>query len=299
MSIETSNFKSPEGEAKSFAAYQATLDCWPVAYEELEAATRFGATHVIVSGRADAMPIVLLHGQDSSATSWIYNVADLSRDFCCYAVDTIGDLGKSKPTSLPASRKDYADWLSDVLDALQAETADMMGLSYGGFLAVNLALAQPKRVRRMGLLAPGITNFGSMTLQWANYGLPMMVHPSRTTIRRFINGASTKGYVQDDPVYEQMIVGMTQLRHASFLRPVFEDQEFSHISAPTLLLIGDHEIMYEPRKAVQRARQLIPNLQAELVAGAGHMLNSDQPEIVNKRILQFLQQAVCESKGPA
>jgi len=69
--------------------------------------------------------------------------------------------------------------------------------------------------------------------------------------------------------------------------------------APTLLLIGDHEIMYEPRKAVQRARQLIPNLQAELVAGAGHMLNSDQPEIVNKRILQFLQQAVCESKSPA
>jgi pimeloyl-ACP methyl ester carboxylesterase len=297
MSAETSVFKSPEGEAKSLAAYQATLDCWPVAYEELDVATRFGATHVIVSGRAGAMSIVLLHGQDSSATSWIYNVADLSRHFRCYAVDTVGDLGRSKPSSLPASRKDYADWLSDVLDALQLETADVMGLSYGGFLAANLALAQPKRVRRMVLLAPGITNFGPMTLQWANYGLPMMMHPSRTTIRRFINGASTKGYSEDDPVHEQMIVGMTQLRHASFLRPVFEDQEFSQISAPTLLLIGDREIEYEPRNAVQRARKLIPNLQAELVAGAGHILNSDQPEIVNKRILEFLQQDVHEYKS--
>jgi pimeloyl-ACP methyl ester carboxylesterase len=288
MSPEKSVFKSPEGEAKSLAAYDAALACWPVPYEERDIATRFGATHLVVSGPMGAKPLVLLHGQDSSATSWLHNIADLSRDFRCYAVDTVGDLGKSKPTRMPASRKDYADWLSDVFEAVKIASADVMGLSYGGSLAVNFALAQPLRVRRMVLLAPGITNFGPMTLQWANYGLPMMLHPSRYTIRRFINGASIKGYSVEDPVQEQMIVGMANLRNGSFMRPVFSDQELGQISAPTLLLIGDHEIMYEPRKAIQHAMELIPNLQAELIRDAGHMLNGDQPEIVNRRILKFL-----------
>lgn len=292
MSPNISVFKSPEGEAKSLAAYQAALACWPVPYEELDVSTRFGATHIVVSGRKGAKPIVLLHGQDSSATSWLHNITDLSREFRCYALDTLGDLGKSRPTRQPANRKEYADWLSEVSEALQFESAEVIGLSYGGFLSVNFALAHPRQVRRMVLLAPGIPNFGPMTVQWANYGMPMTLMPSRNTIRRFINGASTKGYLAEDPVYEQMIVGMTSLRHASFLRPVFADQELGQISAPTLLLIGDHEIMYEPRRAVARATQLWPNLRAELVPGAGHMLNSDQPETVNRQILQFLQQDV-------
>jgi pimeloyl-ACP methyl ester carboxylesterase len=99
---------------------------------------------------------------------------------------------------------------------------------------------------------------------------------------------SKNGYQADDPVYEQMIVGMPQLRHPTFVRPVFSDAELRELRAPTLLLIGDHEIMYEPRRALERATQLLPNLRAELVPNAGHMLNSDQPAVVDERMLQFL-----------
>jgi pimeloyl-ACP methyl ester carboxylesterase len=120
MSPDVSIFKSVDGEAKSVAVYAAALACWPVPFEELDAATRLGATHVVRSGPATAKPLILLHGQDSSATSWLYNMADLSKAFQCYAIDTPGDFGKSRPTRLPASRVDYADWLRDVFDALPA-----------------------------------------------------------------------------------------------------------------------------------------------------------------------------------
>ena len=85
-----------------------------------------------------------------------------------------------------------------------------------------------------------------------------------------------------------MIVGMINMRHVSFMRPVFVDEEFKQMTAPTLLLIGDHEIMYEPQKALDCATRLIPNLQVELILDANHMLNSDQPERVDARILKFL-----------
>src|SRR5262249_8331666 len=55
-------FKTPEGQAAYLAAYDTAMGKWPVPYRELELPTRFGPTHVVVSGRADAPPLVLLHG---------------------------------------------------------------------------------------------------------------------------------------------------------------------------------------------------------------------------------------------
>jgi pimeloyl-ACP methyl ester carboxylesterase len=57
---------------------------------------------------------------------------------------------------------------------------------------------------------------------------------------------------------------------------------------PILLLVGDHEIMYEPMKAVQQAKQRFPNIQAELIRDAGHFLLADQPGEVNRKVLAFL-----------
>ncbi len=62
------------------------------------------------------------------------------------------------------------------------------------------------------------------------------------------------------------------------------------MTVPTLLLIGDHEIMYEPHKAIDVATRLIPGLQSELIPNANHMLNSDQAVRVNQLITDFLNQ---------
>jgi pimeloyl-ACP methyl ester carboxylesterase len=285
-------FKTPEGEAKSYSAYESTLTHWSVPYQEFDLPTHLGITHIIASGPTEANPMILLHGQDSTATSWIYNICELSQIFRIYAVDTIGDMGKSKPSRLPKSRQDYADWLNDIFDGLKLESADLVGYSYGGFLATNFAIANPERVTRMILLAPGIPNLGSFTSPWAFYGLPMIVLPSRVTIRRFIHKASTKGYSMHNPVHEQMIVGMTNMRKVSFLRPQFTDEELKQVVIPTLLILGEHEIMYEPRKAIERASELLSNLQTELIPEAGHMLISDQPERVNQSMLNFLQNTI-------
>ena len=101
MIEKNSLFKTPEGEAMCMRAYEDALAHWRVPYEELDPTTRFGSTHVIVSGPKGEKSLILLHGQDSSSTSWIYNITDLSQAFRVYAVDTIGDMGKSKPTCLP------------------------------------------------------------------------------------------------------------------------------------------------------------------------------------------------------
>jgi len=53
--------------------------------------------------------------------------------------------------------------------------------------------------------------------------------------------------------------------------------------------MGEYERIFFPTISIERAKQFIPGLvSAELVADAGHVMTTDQPEWVKKRILDFL-----------
>jgi pimeloyl-ACP methyl ester carboxylesterase len=69
---------------------------------------------------------------------------------------------------------------------------------------------------------------------------------------------------------------------------VYTDAEFKQNKLPALLLIGAGEKIYNPQKAIERAQGLMPDLTAEIIPNAGHLLTMDQPEIINALILRFL-----------
>jgi len=117
----TSLFKSPEGKARYHAAYDKVLALRDVPYECRHVATRFVATHVIASGARAAPPLILLHAIAISSTMWYPNIAELSRDFRTFAVDVMGDAGKSVPSHRPKNRREYARWFLDVFNELQIE----------------------------------------------------------------------------------------------------------------------------------------------------------------------------------
>jgi pimeloyl-ACP methyl ester carboxylesterase len=290
MTTDLSIYKSPEGKAKCLAVYDAALTHWPVPYEQVDVPTRFGSTHVIASGLKDAPPLVLLHGNWATAMMWSSAIVDLSREHRTYALDQIDDVGKSIPTSIPASRSDYAEWLLDVFNQLGLQQADIVGLSYGGFLAANFALCAPDRVKRLILLCPGVPSFGPPTRKYAIHGLPLMLFPSRLTGKWLIRGLSVKGYQSDDLEAEQLIVSAMNLRSRVPFRPTFSDDEFGKLKMPVLLLIGAREVLYDARSAIDRARQLIPHVEAEIIPNAGHMLSTDQPEEVMRRVMTILHQ---------
>ena len=56
----------------------------------------------------------------------------------------------------------------------------------------------------------------------------------------------------------------------------------------TLVLIGKNEVIYDPQKALKRASDQIPNIRTKLIPEAGHLLNVDQPELLNDLLQEFL-----------
>jgi pimeloyl-ACP methyl ester carboxylesterase len=120
--------------------------------------TSYGQTFIRISGPRHGQPLVLLHGLAATSLMWIPNIVGWSERYRTYALDTIGDPGRSVALKRMKSPADYMRWLDEVLDALQLHSGvHLLGVSYGGWLTGQYALHAPKRLARVVLMAPAGT----------------------------------------------------------------------------------------------------------------------------------------------
>ena len=286
----TGAFKTAEGEARFMAAYDAAMKRWPVPYEKVEIPSRFGTTHVVASGPKNAPPLVLLHGYMATLTMWSPNIAALSREHRVYAVDVMGQPSKSHPGEPIRSVADFVCWLTATLDALHLDRVALVGMSFGGWLALNYAVAAPRRVRKLVLLSPG--GLLPMVRQFTIRGLLMVRLPTRFSVNSFFRwlGFTDPAYAS---VLELMYFGLKDFRMpletARVLPAVVPDEQLRTMRVPTLLLIGDHEVISDPARALERARRLLPDCEGELVPGCRHDMCSSQHHIVDAHVVDFLR----------
>jgi len=286
----TSPFKTPAAADAYRAAYAATLALWPVPHAPLDVSTSFGTTHLNVAGAADLPPLILIHGFAVSSTQWYLNVEPLSRHFCVYALDVVNQMGLSVAARALKTRADCAAWLVEVLDALQLERAALAGHSYGAWLALNLALAAPARVERLALLGPAGA-FAPISARFLIAFLSAVFVPTRRMLYGFMQQTTTQRLAGQRADIEQVVAGIRSFNSQQLAGPVFAvftDGELRRLDRPTLLLVGDHDISCRPRAVLDRARRLLPHLEAELVSDGGHMFQVDQAEATNARLLKFL-----------
>ncbi len=293
MADQPTLFKSPQGMAKYMAAYDAVLALWSAPYEQLDIPTRFGCTHVIASGKKDAPPLVLLHAANTSSTIWFPNVGALSEHFRCYALDILGNAGKSVSTHPMPTKPDCAEWMGQILDALRIEKAHLVGLSYGGWIALNFALHVPSRVGKLVMISP-VSPFAPFKKGFILRLLPSVILPITPVIAFGLQVQWSKGFRVQKEFMDQLVMAGKYCRlmqGAGPLPGVFTDDELRRINTPTLLLLGDKEVCFDPHAAWDRAKNLLPNVQGEIMPKVGHALTMEQPEIVNARILSFLADA--------
>ncbi len=290
MPVPASIFKTPEAEKEFMDAYEDVLALWRVPHAALNVATHFGTTHINTAGPEDAPALVLLPGFGANSTMWFPNVAALSVSYRIYALDTVGQPGKSLPTQVltPANS---AEWLAEVLDGLGLERPFMGGISLGGWLALDFAIRQPGRVSRVALIDPA-ASFEPMSARFFWHSLiPFMIYPTRPGLIRFFKWMM-QGYQTDKRWGELMLQGILNTKPQPPLRAKpFSDAELKAIQVPVLLLIGAKSVIYDPQRACQRASRLISGIQAMIVPDASHALLSEKSNLVNAQMLQFFQPA--------
>lgn len=269
------------------SAYDASLSLWKVLYTTGYVPTRFGSTHVIMCGPEDGEPLVLLHAMGFSSTVWYANIEALARTYRVYAVDYIGDLNRSVPDSVPASREECGMWLDDVLDELGVAQCRLAGISYGGFLSLNYAIHAPHRVSKLVLLSPA-ASFSPLHHAFIYRIILFSALPLRFIVKGFIRWLSP--YPLPEQVVDQFGAAFKHGKMALKVPPgVYRDDELKGLPIPVLLLLGECEVISDGHTAYRRALDCCPQLEAEMLPRAGYLLSMEVPEYVNERMLRFLE----------
>ena len=153
-------------------------------------------------------------------------------------------------------------------------------------LSVEPELDDPERVQRLALLSPA----GSLlpiVRQFSLRGILMSFFPTHLTVNSFMRWL---GFT--DEAFDLMYLGLKHFRIPKetlrVMPTVFSDDALGAMHVPTLLLMGDHEVIYDPAVALARARRLIPDFRGELVPQCSHDMCVSQHRIVDTRVLEFL-----------
>jgi pimeloyl-ACP methyl ester carboxylesterase len=289
-------FISSKIETDFKAAYEAALLEWPIRYDEVYVPTSFGDTHVIVSGPLDAIPLVLLNPGGGSVAIWRYNIEPLSRHFRTFAVDVIGEMNKSIPTHPITNLKDFTLWIVELFRGLKIKEAHIIGNSNGGFFSLNIALHLPELVKKVVLISPAATFIQYWAMWWhvliPAHMIAPIIHSERMVHKAYDwlwqDFPKDESYAKLNSISK--IAGYPRYRPTrnSFAPHVFTDEELRQIHKPILLLIGDHEVIYNPERVIKRATRLVTGLKAEIIPNANHCAQYTAPEIVNQKILEFL-----------
>jgi pimeloyl-ACP methyl ester carboxylesterase len=285
-------FRSPRAREAFLAKYDAVVADWPVDCEERDVVTEFGMTHVIVSGSASAPPLVLLHGAAATAVMWRPVIEALSASYRCYCVDTIFEGNKSVASRRILGKVKLVSWLRQVFAGLDIEKARVVGMSYGGWLAANLAVQVPAVVDRLVLLCPAAT-FAPIVLEFYRGVFSANLRRSPDRARLFVQWMSSTPNVEAHPAGDLIVTALLSNKSIPTgltLPTVLSDDMLRRIAAPTTVLIGDREVIYRggPHAALARAQRLIPSVRTQLLPGANHMVTVDCPKELAAELLTAL-----------
>jgi pimeloyl-ACP methyl ester carboxylesterase len=279
-------FRHADGRARFDIAYDAALASWPEVPSPVDVPTRFGSTRVNTCGASSGAPIVLLHGMMMTSTSWSPNVAALGERHRVFAVDTICDAGKSVQERAIGGGADLAAWIDDVLAGLELEHAHLVGLSYGSWIAINQALRSPARLSSITAIEPpGVITRGGIKIVWE------MVRAGVARSDRALDRLTRvlgNGKLPPAPLFAVLRGAFLDFKVVQPFAELLDDEQLRSIATPVLLLFGELSPMCDAARAVDRALRVMPHVQAEVVPGTAHTPTIENPQLLDRRILRFI-----------
>jgi len=252
--------------------------------------------HYEVTGNGDTL--VLVPGFASGAWSWEWQAEALSTDFRVITFDPRGIARSQVHDGAGISIPVIADDIASLLDHLNIQRANVLGISFGGFVAQEFALRYPER---LGKLVLASTSFGGpnhvappievLTAFSSTDGLN-----SADRIRRYITTAFTPNFAREHndvvdrfcELRENNLVPETIYRQQLASAMSFNTEEqISTIQAPTLVITGADDTIVPPQNSYNLLERL-DNAEMSVIEKAGHMAFVESASEFNRIIKEFL-----------
>lgn len=267
--LSTADFASTTRGDAFYRAYDRVLGKWPVEVTSVDLVSEYGTTRMNTCGPPDAPPIVLLPGAGATSTVWFANVATLSDHYRVYAVDLLGDPGRSVADGNPVRCvDDLMSWFDTVTAAAGLSDFGLVGHSYGAMIALAYALREPGRVRNLALLDPN-SCFAGMRASYLAHAVPVLLRPSDKRERDFIRW-ETRGQDIDDDWLDLLARGAADFPTSKTVVPKRPKvRELEELAVDTTVILAADSRVHDSRRLATRIGAF-RRMRSILIEGATH-----------------------------
>lgn len=241
-------------------------------------------------------PVVLIHSTVCDSRMWDAQWADLTRHHQVIRCDLRG-YGK---TPLPQEPYSDAGDLRAVLEDLGITAATLVGASYGGKVALQIASAWPELVSRLALLSPLYDMTPTRSLRRFGDREDILLSGGDVEAATELNVATWLGPDADDDTRERV----RQMQRRAFEVQIAAGDTITHqpgpqidlarIDQPTLLISGEKDMDFFRRIAAHLAETL-PRVRHTALPWAGHLPSLERPDTINELLRDF----AAEGEGTA
>ena len=237
-------------------------------------------------------PLLLIHGLGSSGEDWAFQRDAFAQRHTLILVDLRGSGRSAKPAGPYAIAQFAADLLA-LLDALDVPHTDVLGFSLGGSVALEMALAQPQRVRRL-VLCNALADYRTNT--WRKW---LEAHAQLTLVRLLgVRGTARLVARRMFPRAEQAamrqrvidVVGANpKAAYVATINALIgwsALERLPQVRSATLLVAAEHD--YTPLAQRHAEAMRLPRAEVRVIAGSRHGTPFDAIDAFNACVLDFL-----------
>ncbi len=240
-------------------------------------------------------PLVLLHGGMGSINHWQRNFDALARHYTVHALDMPG-YGDSPTVPKDIPGDDYVNLVAGALDTtVPAGAFRLAGFSFGGIMAALCAARMGPRILKLSLMGPGGFKRHGPPLDLrkiprASEGADAMREVLRHNLRVMM--CADPAAVTDEAI---------DLHHANVRRTRYDGRHFSltpglmasclaRMTCPAQIIWGEKDALCYPdvQVRVDESRKARPDVRIDVLPGAGHWVQYEAAESVNRLLLEFL-----------
>lgn len=283
-------YKSQLSKELVINLYNAQIARLDVPYHDIFVQTSFGKTHIVEIGNPEGKPLLVFHGGNSSTAYNLLECRFLLSDFHVYAVDIIGQPGKSAENVLAPFGYHYGRWAGEVISALGYEKMCCFGGSFGGGVLVKLMCVAPQKVEKAVLIVPaGIANVSVKTA--AKMLLPLSKYYLTKDEKYIVETVLPMALSTKMLSAERLATIKNSFDHVR-IQPIMptnaEPERLHRCQAKTLVVAAEKDCLFPARRILPKVKRILPNCKIHMLKGCGHIHNLPKRE--KNIIVDFLME---------
>lgn len=217
-------------------------------------------------------PLLLLHGAGQSINDFSNQIDFFAKHYKVIAIDSRGR-GRSTDDDQELTYMNQTEDMRLFMEQLNIKNAHIIGWSDGGIIGLIMAMKYPEKVKKLVAMGANIHPDGLF---------PKRLEDHKKTLKQLED--------QNNSDYEIYIKLYKQLIHY----PQLQYEDLEKITAPTLIMAGDHDVIQDIHTV--KIFQAIPNSNLSIMPGETHWFPSANPELFNNTVIHFLNKEFKEPK---